>query len=278
MIALNRRSNVRTQAAKIFGIDLPVVIFEDHRYSLVALWHAFETGTLDRNSPPDLIRFDYHDDGKEPNCGIERLKSIMCERPSLRDFQSFVEWELSEIDDDWVKTAMELGLVRHIVTFGAERATNFCEDYQSYEDHRGFNHSVWMLSHLWDQFGYQAKLTDRHQREKNASLWETLRWNGSDFIPWNGQRPFVVDIDLDCFCGQFAGALQAWPTRLLQKHFAHFSEAMNARTFLQNIMAHSAFLTIATEPDYCGGMSESMKVLSALDDILFDEPCLFRDA
>ncbi len=269
---LNLRSNVRVLNASIQGSGKEVIVFEDHRYTLIALWHAFEKGLLDRLDPPSLIRFDFHDDGKDPKCGFDKVEEIRRTQPPLREFMDFVEWELSSSDDDWVKTAMELGLIGDMVIFGAEKTSNFRETWQQYPDHTGVRHTVWSLGHLWGLFGYQGTFTDLCQRERYDDLWKIFGWNGKSFFREDEAKSIVLDIDLDCFTGNFADVQQAFPDSILRRHFAQFQEVTSAGAFLKMVAQRSNFITVAVESDCCGGIVEAHKVMASLDTILFDRP------
>lgn len=272
---LDKRANVRTFHGVCKSRDVPVVLFEDHRYTLNVLWCAYELGLLDRSSPPNLVRFDYHDDGRNPQCGTDRLQAIRAKPPTLRSFMDFVEWELSVQDDDWVKVAMELGLVKDVINFGGVRNHNFGSEYQEYKDHAGGRHSVWTLSHLWDQFGYQAPLSDLAQRARFGRLWSALGWDPQDgTASFGGPPKFVLDIDLDCFTGRFCDVQMAFPTEVLRKKLEDYVEGYSPREFLRRIAMNSAFVSLAIESDCCGGLDEAIKVLKCLDTVLFDVPCL----
>ncbi|MBL9153758.1 MAG: hypothetical protein JNK37_14790 [Verrucomicrobiales bacterium] len=225
--------------------SVPLITFEDHRCTLIALYHAMKSGVLSPESPPDLIRFDLHDDGKSPKSGVERLKPFIGCSPTLREFQDFVEWELSPMDDDWVKVALELGLVRNVVTFGSEKCDSFPKGRTPYKDHRDGVHECWTLSHLWHLFGYQGDLSDLARRGQLATLWETLQWNGQGFLPL--ERALIVDIDLDCFTQKADGQTIALPSDILEARFENVDTSGDSyhrpRAFLFELMRRSSFIT-----------------------------------
>lgn len=59
-----------------------------------------------------------HDDAKPVHPDTTRLlrelqKSDLSDMPS-RDFKSFVEFDICNMDDDWVTVGMELGLINNV--------------------------------------------------------------------------------------------------------------------------------------------------------------------
>lgn len=276
METLEQRSNIRTYEFEppLGGSSVPLVLFEDHRYSLVSLWHALEQGLIKPDNPPDLIRFDRHDDAKAPKYGTECLKKIRSERPPLRHLMDFVEWELSSMDDDWVISAMELGLIRHVVTFGAD-VMSFPKHGHEYVDHLGVPHQAWNMGHLWHQMESLGPLRDRARTDEFQGLWDILRWDGSDIIQnRSGQtppHPIVLDIDLDCFTGVFFENLQAWPKRILRSYLCN--EAVIR--FMNAQLNRSLFVNVSIESVCCGGLREAMKVLRVVDETWFSKT-IFR--
>lgn len=278
MEALDQRSNIRTYQFErpLGGSTVPLVLFEDHRYSLVSLWHALEQGLIKPDNPPDLVRFDRHDDAKTPKCGTECLKKIRSERPPLRDLMDFVEWELSTMDDDWVISAMELGLIRHVVTFGAE-ITSLPKHCHEHVDHTGFAHQSWNMGHLWHQMESFGPLKDRARTREFQELWDILRWDGFDIIQnrlsQETPHPIVFDIDLDCFTGKFFENMQAWPKRILRSYLRR-NEIIR---FINAQLNRSLFVNVSIESACCGGMREAMKVLRVVDETWFSKT-IFRNS
>lgn len=249
-------------------------MFEDHRSILIALYHARQKGIIDGENPPDLIRFDLHDDGKDPSSGLDPLLPFVDAEADLREFFDFVEWELSTMDDDWVKVAMELGLIRHVVTFGAEKTDNFSNGKSVYEDHREVEHQYWSLGHIWHELPYQGNLTDRAKLTQNSDLWEILQWKGDGFKHQKEPHPLVLDFDLDCFTDKIDDQRIAWPNDILRSRFCDYDPGSEAcitpKAFVSTLMQKSQFVTLCLESVCCGGLGEATRILETLDAIFWD--------
>jgi hypothetical protein len=174
MINLDQRANIRYHTVPT---NKPLLIYEDHRYVLFVIWHAFRQGILNWDHPPDLLRFDYHDDGKEPLCGLERIQQINPREIEERAFLSFIEWELGCMDDDWIKTGMELGFFRHVVNLSVVKTQNFPNTINHYNDHSDNDHQIWNLRSFWEDFQYQGALVDLARRAELSNLWDILYWD-----------------------------------------------------------------------------------------------------
>lgn len=273
LIDLNHRANFQV----LSGVDVPVVLYEDHRSILVALWHARRKEIFEE--PRTLITFDLHDDCKSPRPEArERALSFRDGAGDERDFFSFVEWDLSVLDDDWVTIAMDLNLVKDVVNIGAEHHSNLEGLQTEIADQAGTKHNVWRIPHLWDAMRGHGDLVDRARSGELKGLWDALYWQPTSLGVHHDGR-FILDFDLDCFSMQGPHERRlAWPSDIMVNLFrskeAH--DKPSAEDVLRQIMEQSDFVTIARESPYCGGVAESDQILATLDEVLFGGRLLAR--
>lgn len=280
MHRLSQRSHVNVHQAA----DRPLVVYEDHRFLVYVLWHALRVSKA-FTEPPLLIFFDRHDDAKCPSqSALTELRGLRAGSPSEPEVLSCVEWSLSTLDDDWLLAAMELGVVADAICIGAERDDNLDGFLTTYSDGTGAQHRIWSIPLIWDALGYQGALSDTARRNELQDLWDALQWNPQPY-PGGWPRcdgetkqgaPIVLDFDLDCFAGELAGHLTAWPSELLIARLSAPSECdttkgWTAKSFLEQIDARVELRTVALESPYCGGLEASLQILSVLDYALWGE-------
>ena len=276
MIDLDKRANFNVNLINVFCEEIPLIRFEDHRSTLIPMYHARKIGNIIPENPPTLLCFDHHDDGLAPK-DIESLAKFTNSEVDIREFFDYVEWELSTGDDDWLKAGMEIGLIGDVIMFGVERDSNFQLPKNGYLDHRGVVHNIWMLKHLWHELSMAGSLGDLAKKDEVEDLWRVLGWNGRSFCEPTSK--FIVDFDLDCFSHTIGGMRMAWPQDVIAAKFETRVEGSQhnsyvPREFLQSIMVKSIYISVCHESDCCGGLGESVRVLEVLDD-LFWENTLF---
>ncbi len=189
---LSHRSNIIVRTVR----EKPVLLYEDHRTSLAVLEHARRHGVV--SAPPTLVLFDRHDDAKPAQCGDARIQTVRNAQLSQEDFWQFVEWETSPLDDDWVRAAMDLGLVGDLILIGAGDTPNVDMMKPVYQDPAGTTHRIFEVSHLWEGLGYQGWLSDTACRQQWQPIWDLLGWDPTEGFS-DASPPLVIDVDLDCF-------------------------------------------------------------------------------
>lgn len=269
MKELDCRSNIILR--KVYNKD--VFIFEDHRYILNILFSAFFHKKL--IEPPTLVYFDKHDDGRDPIVSIEKLKRIRKEKPDLKKMWSFIEWELSPLDDDWLKVGMELGLIGDAILIGCTSADNFKDFRNSYRDHLGEEHLIFKVGHIWDGLLQKGWLVDRAQKSKYCEIWNLLGIENNPRISINSERQktkVILDFDLDCFTTYFQEDILPWPYEYFKKYFIKpYGKNYNrAKEFTDKLIRTAEFITIARESDYCGSFHNNAMILDSVNDIIFD--------
>ncbi|MBS1559342.1 MAG: hypothetical protein JST69_11525 [Bacteroidetes bacterium] len=220
-----------------------MVIYEDHRYLLNALFFArqkFGDFPLEGLS---LICFDRHSDGNN----IELSRSIRSMRNRILHGQEitqkksweFVEFSLSPNDDDWLKAGMELGLINHVVCIGNTEDVIFDRPEDVYIDHLDVHHKIYSF----DDF---SVLLDNNAQQNIRELCSSSK--------------VILDFDLDCFV-------------YAEDNHRPFKEedfSNQLRRFIRDVIDEAEFVSIARESEYCGGFSKSNEILELLDRLFFE--------
>lgn len=252
-----------------FG-DKTIILYDDHRCILTALFEAHKLGII--NNATNLITFDRHDDACEIHpdsmsiidsiiaCGLNKISS--------RDFKNFVEYDISEKDDDWVRVAFELNLIQNIVNIGNIENSNIM-DFQNhiYKSSNGIEHKAYVIGHLFDELNtHGGSLGDMALYQENKDIHEIFGYNliGSENFS-NDYQNFVLDFDLDCFTTDCQNKVYAWPESIFTREYNNETTGY----FMYNLIQRAKFITICREPSYCGGIGESNKILSYLDKYFF---------
>lgn len=248
--------------------DRTIVLYDDHRCILTVLFEARRLGIID--SETNLIFFDRHDDARKimPDAmdKVRALISTGLEDVTQRDFNNFVEFDIREEDDDWVNVAMELGLINNVVNIGNDENDNIDSlKNNTYTTVEGIGHQAYCIPHLMDAMAFQGILTDRCRKEPKFRTVQEIFGLGDnyDYQP----RNFVLDFDLDCFTTLCQGQRYGWPKSIFVREYI---ENYDANRILSILVNKSKFITICREPDFCGGIGESNRILSYLDRYFFE--------
>lgn len=260
------RANIETyefRGKKIF-------LYMDHRTILNIIFYALKFKLIPE--VPNVLYFDYHSDACTPSHLIQdRTSGFNIDETSLEDFNSIVEFEMGPLDDDWVKSGMELGLIKHSVSIGTEK---YDHSYETYKDTKDTEHDVICISHLNYELSGRGALGDsiivQPYYSKVRSIFNYN--NGSDGFG-ETTEPFILDFDLDCFSAEFRGRTMAWPESMFRDEFGTptgFHKNILPADILDALIDRCEFITICMEPGCCGGLGESFKILSYLDKYIFD--------
>lgn len=277
MYELGYRANLFHKTVDFDGQPKDIIVYEDHRYLLNILDHARRCGVIPSESGVTLVMFDQHDDARETYVPKKRLKAIRRKWPDQKSFWSFVEWELSPKDDDWVIVGMELGLIQNVVLVGARVSHNLDAmttplDHGHYKDASGGTHFVANVPHLWYGIGHQGWLVDTARRSRLEPIWKILGWNLHCFDAESAPAPLLLDFCLDCFTydGPPDRPTRPWAPQDFFEPFERRERGTTAQELLRMIAVSSPFIGICRESPYCGGFAGSDTVLSYLDHMLFE--------
>lgn len=262
---LNARANYSTYTLKGDRFETTIVLYDDHRCILNVLNEfrktykqtLLENGFSGEYQVPDLIFFDRHDDARELNDNvIEIVKNL--DKDDERKFWNFVEFDATPLDDNWVCLAMELNLVNNIVVFGNKENDNIAKmpkmnlptsrfpsnpkPSSKYVDCFGRSHILFSFSDCFD-------LNDALEKS-NADI--------DKIVSGSGDSHCILDFDLDCF----SDGNVCWSEEKI-KSFCSSQQ-------LKNLVDFAPIITICREPECCGGLYQSNKILEYLDKYLFN--------
>lgn len=250
-----------------------IVLYDDHRTIIDVLYYAHQEGAFG-GEIPNVISFDHHDDAVVLIDGqknrINSLKeSFDAERNDGLLWQ-FVEFELSSLDDDWVRAGMELGLIKHYIGFGHDSidARNIENGYENYISTDQLNHHIFSNGHLKRELGNRGVLGDHFyaNEQKQQDLMADLQFHNGRFD--NAPViPFVLDIDLDCFSCECEDHTMAWPEDVFVERYINEPHTLY---FIKNLISRASFITICRESGCCGGIGEANRILELLDYYWFD--------
>lgn len=263
---LNGRANVMTR--QTVGGQM-VVIYDDHRWLLNVLFAASK-----HIEHPNLITFDAHDDAAQcakktdllEQIGVEDLKNA-----TAKQFGAFVDYDQGVDDGGWLTTAMELNLIDRVVNIGNRYGHNLGQMNGIYESEDGIKHNVFELSQDLDyELGSRGKLGDTCREDECREIRDFFGiehfYTGAHHMAI--ESPYVLDFDLDFFTMSSSDEpTHGWTERVLYRHFP-----MNSKQdrFLRALIRNAHIITICREPDYCGSLGDSNRILSLLDRYYFE--------
>ena len=226
---------------------------------------------------PNIIFFDRHDDACNPNLNVEELLGKWgvdkIEDVSSRDFWSFVEFDLSSLDDDWLLAGMELDLINHAVVIGQKENSNIQDLNNMFESSDGKHHELFDIYHLDWSIGSRGCLGDNVMKEeyyenvRNIFEYNQPPYGRYDKFSKEVTKPFVLDFDLDCFTTECEDKTYAWPEDIFKEKYVYNEDV---RYFMKRLIERSTIITICREPACCGGLGESNKILGYLDKYFFE--------
>jgi hypothetical protein len=249
-----------------------VIVYEDHRTILNAIYHLKAKRNI--SEALDLVMFDNHDDFCTPREPALKKVTRFLKNPSFEKLYHIVEFDLSELDDDWVKMGMELGLIGNVFLFNSdESSVPFRQEYKTKKFGKKFLYNV---GDVWSALGYQGKLNDPIN-EKYSELVKHFGYEivGGNFRFSKNRNKFILDIDLDCFSTKILDKTIAIPEELI---VSKLRECQNGRhgnrhsseIFIKDLIKDSELVTICFETSCCGGIREAYKIFSMVDRVFFD--------
>ena len=253
-----------------------VVIYDDHRWLLNVLFYLYKLG-----EHYDLIYFDAHDDAAEcekKTILLEKIGVANLNEATDKQFGAFVDFDQREDDGGWLTTAMELNLIGDIVNIGNRHSSNLSQMHGQYTSEDGVVHNVFELSKdLGYELGCRGQLGDTCRERECRKLRDFFgiehfyrRYGDMHVV-----RPYVLDFDLDFFTMSFNDeATHGWTPKILKKHFPDHSEQDR---MLRDLIRDAKVITICREPDYCGSLGDSNRILEMLDRQYF-EGCIGTDS
>ncbi|MBR5167063.1 MAG: hypothetical protein IKW86_03215 [Salinivirgaceae bacterium] len=247
-----------------------IVIYDDHRWILNVLKCLSEDNFFEGKTP-NIIYFDKHDDAAPlfPNTKDTIKQYNNKDKKGIRDFWTIVEFDLNPNDDDWVTAGMEFDLINNAVCIGNECNDNILKwENHIYKAQDDIEHKGYCINHLEDELGSQGIIGDstiKHSYYKDVrGILGYISATGS----LSPETPYVLDFDLDCFTTECRDYPYAWPERIFWEEYVN--PCKNAYFFVQKLISNASIITICREPECCGGIGESNKILGYLDRYFFD--------
>ena len=227
--------------------DKTIILYDDHRCILTALFEARKLGIISNDT--NLITFDRHDDARKIHPDSMRIiDSIIAsglDRMSSRDFKNFVEYDISENDDDWVRVAFEFNLIHNIVNIGNIENSNIMDfANHTYKSSGGTEHKAYVIGHIFDELNtHGGSLGDMALYQENKDLHEIFGYNliGEEGFSDDFQE-FVLDFDLDCFTTNCQDKVYAWPESIFAKEYNNETSGY----FMYRLIQRAKFITICS--------------------------------
>lgn len=269
---LSNRSNINVynypDYCRQVNDDRRIIVYDDHRTILDVLYYAMDVGHFGEQVPT-VISFDRHDDSvvlsREKKQRAKAVRRICLSQSNYERMWRFVEFELSVLDDDWVRAGMELGLIKHYIGFGHNSidAGNIEQGFECYKSLDKIIHHLYSNGHLNYEMGFRGVIGDERYgwSQRRNSLLDDLQFHFGDFDV-DEIAPFVLDIDLDCFAIDCEDHLMAWPESIFAERYV---ENYKANSFIRSLISRSSLITICREPGCCGGIGEANRILEMLD-------------
>lgn len=253
-----------------------IVLYDDHRWLLNVLFYLHKLG-----EHYDLIYFDAHDDAAEcekKSALLEKIGVANLIDATEKQFGAFVDFDQRIDDGGWLTTAMELNLIGDAVNIGNRHSDNLQGMNGQYISEDSIVHNVFELSeNLEYELGCRGQLGDTCREEECRQLRDFFgiehfyrRYGDMRVI-----RPYVLDFDLDFFTISFNDeATHGWTPKILNKHFPYHSAHDR---MLRELIRDAKVITVCREPDYCGSLGDSNRILEMLDRYYFDG-CIGTDS
>lgn len=244
-----------------------IVIYDDHRWLLNVLFYMSKLV-----EPLDLVYFDAHDDAAPCEKKSALLKKIGVKDlndATEKQFGSFVDYDQRIDDGGWLTTAMELNLVNNVLNIGNRFGHNIEKLGGTYVSEDGITHNIFELSKdLETEFGCRGKLGDTCREDECRGI--------RDFFGiehYLGRHdavkianPYMLDFDLDFFTLSSDDGTHGWTQKIFNKYFPDYSRQ---DIFLRDLISNAKIITICREPDYCGSLGDSNRILQILDQFYF---------
>lgn len=260
---LGNRANV---IIRRYGNKL-IIIYDDHRWLLNVLFKFYkDNGGVAKYN---IVTFDAHDDAADCELHSEMLKHIGVR--SLKDatekqFGAFVDFDIRNDDGNWLSVACELDLINNSCTIGNRCVYNIEQRHNQYVSESGKQHHMFELSEdIEAEIGARGKLGDLAKTEEYKEIRAFFDCSHEKYIG-DQMAPFILDFDLDFFTISLDDDLIAWPSKIWQKKFGYYSKG---KLFIDSLINKAEVITICREPDYCGSIGESNKILEMLDTYFF---------
>lgn len=226
---------------------IKVATFHEHRF---AFYYWLDWTKELEGVVPSLVTFDWHQDLCPPyKDKIEALKALPTDNKARVAFYTWAQ--LEHTNDVHIQSAILLNKIKNVYVIC--RQTSSRENPLIIDDFKGNEHKVFIFSSIEEFENSISKLDESH---------------------------IYLDIDLDYFTlcnppsvnGRINGKRYTYLKKgEIEELFSHKRPAM--KWILNRLQG----LTIAMEPDFCGGLQKSNKLFNILEQTLFTQPLFNRN-
>lgn len=252
----------------------PAVLFRDHRWTLPLLVLAAEEGRL--TLPVNIVSFDRHRDSLLTADRQKVLAAVDRDSLSFGESVALVESMLSPRDDDWIPAGMELGVIENVLQFGsAAGESDYICDCTEYFDRTGAPHTIFHLHRPARELSFKGALADSGHWAVKEGLWKMFGWDPAEGIFAGGQDVPVLDIDLDFFTFSWERYTFPFTAEIFHDEFlapgqSEHSHSLCPAEMVKKLRRATPLITIASEPDFCGGVNNAQAILERMNETLFD--------
>ncbi len=221
------------------NLSLERAVIKEHRFAFYywGKWTSKLRRTSGSDIIPDLLSIDFHDDLHEPTeTEQEELKSL--DLNNLEEVAKFTWSRLNILNDGHIKSALYKNVIGDVFVM-----CKMVDEYSSYDykDYQGNIHKIHVFNDI-------AMFID-----KVLSI-----------TPEN----VYFDIDLDYFVKKEGNLFHGIPYKLESSQY--IKSIINPTSdFMKWIFQRMRGFTIATEPEHCGGIRNSIWILKIIEDQLF---------
>lgn len=238
----------------------PAVVFRDHRWTVPVVRFAAEAGLI--RLPARVVTFDRHRDSLVPN-GSHGETAWRRSDGSLEDLVRIVSRKLSPRDDDWIIGGMEEGLISDVVQFRTE--PDSMEKITRRNDANGIDHRIFHLERPSAELTWKGALVNAGHEAAAEGVWDVLGWDPENRSV-RGADDLLFDIDLDFFTICWETYTFPFPGEVYEGEFlaprqSPFFEEYRPVDFIGSLIRAAGTVTIACEPDFCGGEEKARKIL-----------------
>jgi len=244
-----------------------IVAHQEHRMVLPAAWAAQHDDVFPK--PPFLLRLDAHEDYAEEGFDYADLLH------RIHDIEDCILFANALMNDDggWVESAVKMGWVSDVLTIGVQKN---CKPFRQVEDISSRKHSVAAIP--WD---LSCKVHSQTCGVLDHAVNSVLGGDSAE----DQDEPIWLDIDLDvCFAILTENRLRlrggcefgAWLDTPLTSIGA--SSGRDLGELLEKAVCCASLVTIATEPNFCGGHAAVAQAIELLEQFFVFEDNVFRGA
>lgn len=238
--------------------DQRIMSYESHRFILPVLWMAREMGVIDR--PVNVVYFDRHPDALEPPEIVKKSNAFN----NMIFFDQVFDYardRMSFCNDDWVKMAMNMGLVQDALLIGGDSHIPQIFDVK-YVDVNDNAHLIKRLPSLAEAFKDYRHWTDPSMEKILGVDYD------SQGLHFKKDISLWLDIDLDYFTVVRDRHIYSWHDELFQAEFyTENAQSWSGQRFFYELFKKSPIVTVARESEFCGGQAECDYIWQTLQEL-----------